>query len=345
MVESTQTISYFSSRKCPGGFDGKQRANQFVAMVRSEESYDLLADAYALKGDLQGALRTYERAEELFPGSAHIIIRRGEAFVMNHDFPHAEKQFRTVVEENRPAAERREGWRSLSKMFACEGKFLAAYVCYDTVLGINRRMRDTLNLMMSHNQKAFWLMVGTGDSLAARDEVEKATQLQSKIGRFLTFGLRDTYVAMHEYGKADSLGKKYELEFTMEAVKAYTSWARGDYDSAAQYFQILTEHAHVIQNRLYSYDYARLLEAMHQYKRAVEVLLRYQSSYHYSEGTWCAYYPRSFHLLGRIFEEMGEKDRAAEATKVFLSLWKNADRGLPELADARKRLRRLDVRS
>jgi len=49
-------------------------------------------------------------------------------------------------------------------------------------------------------------------------------------------------------------------------------------------------------------------------------------------------YAKSFYMLGKIFEQQGQKSKAVEHFEKFLSLWKDADPGIPEVDDARKRL-------
>ncbi len=59
---------------------------------------------------------------------------------------------------------------------------------------------------------------------------------------------------------------------------------------------------------------------------------------------WGDLYVLSYYQLGRIHQAKNEKDKAVAAYRSFLSLWSEADPGLPEVADARKQLAALGVR-
>jgi serine/threonine protein kinase/tetratricopeptide (TPR) repeat protein len=49
-------------------------------------------------------------------------------------------------------------------------------------------------------------------------------------------------------------------------------------------------------------------------------------------------YAKAYYMLGKIAEQQGDKVRARENYRKFLDLWKDADPGLPEVEDAKKRL-------
>ena len=55
-------------------------------------------------------------------------------------------------------------------------------------------------------------------------------------------------------------------------------------------------------------------------------------------------YAQSFYMLGRIYEQQGDTAKAIEHYEKFLTLWKDADPGIAEVEDAKKRLAGLKSR-
>ena len=53
--------------------------------------------------------------------------------------------------------------------------------------------------------------------------------------------------------------------------------------------------------------------------------------------------PRHVLELARLLEQTGDRAAARQEYQRFLDLWRNADAGLPEVADARRAVQRLDA--
>ena len=95
------------------------------------------------------------------------------------------------------------------------------------------------------------------------------------------------------------------------------------------------------------YQAAQYYFEMGEYDKAIAEVAKSQGFYSagrqgfYGEGRHAFAYPLGFHLLGKIYEKKGDKQRAIENTEKFLDLWKGADKDLPDLIDAKERLARL----
>ena len=78
------------------------------------------------------------------------------------------------------------------------------------------------------------------------------------------------------------------------------------------------------------YQMGDLDRALQEYEKITNLsLLRLACGDIYSQG---------FYMLGKIYQEKSDNAKAIENYERFLDLWKNADPGLLEVDDAKKRL-------
>jgi tetratricopeptide (TPR) repeat protein len=54
---------------------------------------------------------------------------------------------------------------------------------------------------------------------------------------------------------------------------------------------------------------------------------------------------KAYYLLGLAYEKSGWNKKAIEKYEEFLDIWKNADPGIPEVEDAKERLKKLRAES
>jgi tetratricopeptide (TPR) repeat protein len=52
-------------------------------------------------------------------------------------------------------------------------------------------------------------------------------------------------------------------------------------------------------------------------------------------------YPLNYYRLGKVYEQKGNKRKAGSNYRKFLDIWKDADPGITEVEDAKKRLSEL----
>ena len=53
-------------------------------------------------------------------------------------------------------------------------------------------------------------------------------------------------------------------------------------------------------------------------------------------------YVKSFYMLGKVYQDLGDEAKARDYYEKFLELWKDADPGIAEVEDAKKRLAGLE---
>ncbi|MFQ5636651.1 MAG: protein kinase [bacterium] len=327
-----------------GHYDkGLEFSKQYVARSTNQYAYDYLAATYNRKGDFENAFQTYRRALVLFPNSLMPIIGVGQVHIFKNEYEKAEAEFKKLLETSRPLRQQREGYNSLAMIYAYMGRFDEVLDMSDKVIEIDQELRDTTDLAMSYINQAFWLIAGRNDEQQARQALTKGLELVDFEVFNFSRSLFHTYLKLGEFEKASDLENNklgIAIPFLDNIVNGYSQRAAGQYEAALKNFQISFDSSWPGTRVSVGCELARGWLEAGQNEKAIESIEKCQQYFVYNQNR-AVMYSRSFYLLGTIYEKMDNFKRAIENYEIFLQLWKDADEELPELLDAKARLKKL----
>jgi serine/threonine protein kinase/tetratricopeptide (TPR) repeat protein len=295
-------------------------AKQYVVKVPDERAYAMLGESYSLKGNFDEALQTFKRAFEIFPSNSMLIEGMGETYIFKNDFEKAEKEFIKLLQESRPFADKSLGYQNLAVLNAYLGKYRETLKMVDHMIEIDLELNDNTALAASYAEKAFWLVAGQNKRAEVEKVIKKALELE-KSGNFPFYDyLFNTYLKLGENEKAFSIVKKYLLQIYdvyNEVVNAHIHLSRGETDDAIRNFQLALQRGSPT-----SYELGQLYLETGKYEKALDAILKmqrnYQSRHHFPVRA--VQYPRSYYLLGEIYDKKGNHKLAIENYEKFLDL-------------------------
>ena len=314
---------------------------QYVAKVPGESAYWELGMTYARKSDFNNALKTYQKAIEIFPASADIIEGIGETYIFSNDYEKAEVEFKKLIENSHSPQDNRTGYQYLAVLFAYLGKYHETIQMVDQMIKIDMQLNDKAALAASYAQKAFWLIAGKNNMAEAKKTINETNRLE-KVADFNSYRtLFDCYIMMGEFQNAALVAKEHLWHLgsiTDTIVSAYSHKSSGEFDDAIKDFQLASQ-----QGWIFHYELGQLYLEKGQYENALESVQRMQRTYiSYSDfALRPIQYPRSYYLLGKIYEKKGDSKLAIENYQKLLDLWKDANPDIPELIDTKNRLAKL----
>jgi serine/threonine protein kinase/tetratricopeptide (TPR) repeat protein len=306
-----------------------------------------LGRGYLTTGQFAEAQRESERATLLAPQNAAAAVLTGDVASLRGDFAGSEREYVSALDQA-SETDRRTLRSRLALLYLTLGRFeKARELAYaSTVPGSTSKRVGAVELDAGRPD----LAVRTYQRLVAEPDVAYATTdtLQSLAG------LGRSYLATGETLKAqkalDDLSAFPEGPFgklkqwCVLSISGPLASKRGDGKTAIAELERL---ASTVPHQSYSLGsdiHVFILGALAEAYVAAGDLTKARESYEKigalttgrlaGGATWA----RSYYHLGLIAEKQGDKARAREQFRKFLEIWKDADKGLPELADARKRL-------
>jgi tetratricopeptide (TPR) repeat protein/tRNA A-37 threonylcarbamoyl transferase component Bud32 len=304
------------------GFSFLEEAKRRFPEDHSWHAY--AAETYLLKGEAERAREEFRRYEALDPSAAVSQARNAAySYLLEGRYAEAEAELRNAVEN---ARQRNQGELysrlQLGKIQVLLGKFDEGIRTYEEAIALSSK---SYKADFNPIQVMGISLIGT--ALAAKGDIRGAQSRADELGRILKSGkYRQAHRDYLHYLAAEILITRKEIQAAQKEIESVSSWAKS-------------------RSPVYRKLEAEILALQGDFDQAIET---YEQSFTRGIGLAGTGASDSFFLfLGRslvdfkiakIHEQIGDKIKARERYQKFLDLMKNADPGLPEVEEAKKRL-------
>jgi len=328
------------------------------ALVRGHLSYYFL-----LEKQFDQAWAEAEKAQALSPSDYNSILMKGDISLYKGELALAENEYRRLAEREEPPAQLEALIRSFC-LAMLQGKFAVARAQSNAWLEkVNKPGRQAWLSWARYFTAHFDLQTGNPETALKKfQELFDQASEQERVDfqRYALHGKGLAYMAMNQSAEAlraaveflkmieGSLNKKsirlyFHLMGSIELKRRNFRQAIENLEKALPLMPFEEDPWSAGQQASFFDSLAQAyLEAGQQEK----ALVTYEKITQLTSGrlAWGAIYAKSFYQLGKIDVMRGDRVKAIDHYQKFLNFWKDADPGLPEVADARKRLAELPGR-
>jgi serine/threonine protein kinase/Flp pilus assembly protein TadD len=328
--------------------------NKYISLAPNEANpYDTRGDLYAWNGKIDQAIESYKKALEIKPDFYASLAKLGFMYLFKKEYAKAESCYQKLCSSSDKDT-RSEGRLNLAYIPTYQGKFENALQILDDgivadrmdqVEGWQNTSKPLLKARIYEEKKNLNL---------ALKEMEKYMKIWHRSYPDDKFYGRTYYARLlaenREFAKAQEVAKALKKDIGGDQFLMRSYWwvvgrielAKGNLEAS---ITNLEKAAKSVPNFDCHYELAnaylqvgRLDEAVSEFEK---VLSRYDNDRAWS-ANWAV---RAYYLLGLAYEKSGWNKRAIEKYEEFLDIWKNADPGIPEMEDAKERVRKLRAES
>jgi tetratricopeptide (TPR) repeat protein len=313
-----------------------------------------LAYTYRTLGKYDLALAELDKAAELGsgPGAWQNIGARGDIFLYMDNLSGAEEEYKKLLQRNEPEG-RAWGLIEFIGLSILQGKFAEAKKQTRIFIEMAEKLGQTRWVRLNQIGLSYPERI-SGHPEAALQELDKAWTSAVADENFgdqreilLNQGL--VYLEMNSIVEAQNVAAKLKAAVDRASNKKlywYYHYLTGmielkkkNYSRALELFNqgLPLLNADAEEHLLFAdamgtafYQLGDLSDARGKYEKIISLGI--------GRLSYGDIYSKSYYQLGKISEQQGKKPEAAEHFRKFLDLWKSADPGRPEVADARNRL-------
>jgi tetratricopeptide (TPR) repeat protein/tRNA A-37 threonylcarbamoyl transferase component Bud32 len=318
------------------------------AMLRQSFAYN-----YIQQSKLNLAMSEIEKAYLLDPGHYANFMTKGDIYLYMGELTKAEEEYENLLKAREPVG---HSWRlsRLANLYLLQGRFEEAKNVTIQGIGLSEKYGQNVWKSLWHLGKAE-LHITMKNPAQALKEADKAwsAAVEAEYPRGQRSSLSTKAWAYTEMGsideaiqEAEKLKEMIEEGLNQKRMRHYFSLMgrienkRANFPEAIDYskralsltcYGPFTKPASMINELALAYYKSGNLEKAREEFVRITKLTTGRLSY----GD---IYTRSFYMLGKIHEELDDNNQAIENYEKFLDIWKNADPGLDDVEDAKKRL-------
>ena len=353
-VERRASFSQLGQAYCAKNMYEKAREvyRKYIANISDDAlMHSRLAMSYAHEGRFEEAFEEAEKAITLNPN----VASKGPIYHLQGDFDAAEKEYKGWVQKEETDW-KMNGWRWQEFLYRMLGQYekakkeAQAGLKYAEDINHSNWKRIFSSLLAYHDltegnwegalEKAEFIWESAakeeipGWKINAlwwkiqvhleQDNIEKAHELAEEAKKILdtTPSTKDIRDHLDNLGLIEMKKENYP-----KAIDLFSQF----YELQGGQRSWIEPHAYILSNLASAYY---LNHDTEKAKKEYENILDLTTGRLFRGDL----YAKSFYMLGKIYEQQGNTAKAKKNYEKFLSLWKDADPGIAEVEDARKRL-------
>jgi tetratricopeptide (TPR) repeat protein len=355
-------VSYINMAK--GNFDEALEVIEKNKQYITNQSYFHRMKQYILvcKGEYDLAQEELTRAKSIDPEDYKNDKHEGSIYHIKGEFQEAERIYKELLDIDNPVAQL-DGYNRMGYLNLSQGRYDRSLDDFHKGLSHAQELKldyDASTLMLSLSYVNLRIQNYTKALEYADMAVESAHKINFVENEMVALHYRGlTYLKMGNLEGAEQTAKDlrefidrttnrkymrhhYHLAGMIALARGQLLEAEKSFEQALSllpaHMETFTEHSFFMEPLVFLYFQERKLEkAKAEYEKII--------SYPYGRVFYGDIYTKSFYMLGKIFEEQGNISKAIENYEKFLNLWNDADPGIVELEDARKRVDELGERN
>jgi len=308
---------------------------------------------YIQSSELDLALLEEEKAFKLDPTDFVNFMRKGDIFLYKGDLIKAEREYQKLLQATEPVGQA-WGMIRLAYLYSLQGRFGESKSMIPEGIELSKNFNQDVWRSLFYHALAENLRI-TGHPKESLKECDSAwnSAVEAEFPLIQRLALHSKGLALVEMNSVTEaaeavheLKQMIEERLNRKEIRLYDhlmgmiELKKKNYATAIEYFEEAislssygppTQRADFIASlALASYRAGDLDKALEEYVR-ITSLTSGRLEYGYI-------YAKAFYMLGKIYEQQGNKAKAIENYLKFIDLWKDADPGIDEVEDARERV-------